>query len=76
MFCISSIEQQLYVCEAIVHFCIENDHSLKVKDAENLAKQIAEVFDGEESVSVFDVIYMCMRYALIHTYINIFFYCF
>lgn len=37
--------------EAILHFCIDNEHSLTVKDSAKLAKQIVETFPNEKMVS-------------------------
>lgn len=41
------------LCEAVLHFCIEKEHSLSVQDSEDLTKQIVISFPGELSVNNF-----------------------
>lgn len=39
------------LCEAVLYFCINNNHSLTVKDCENLGNQIVKTFPNEEMVN-------------------------
>lgn len=43
------------LCEAIIQFCIEKNHSLTVYDAENITKQIVTMFPDEVAVKQFGI---------------------
>lgn len=47
------------LCEAIVQFCIEKNHSMTVHDAEDITKQIVLMFPDELPVLLIVLIILC-----------------